>query len=49
MAKIKIVMERTNEWQDVGELDVEVVPRIGEVIAFDDADTFKLPIIGRYF
>ena len=44
MAKIKIVMERTNKWQDVGELDVEVVPRTGELIAFDDADTFKLPM-----
>lgn len=37
MAKIKIAVQRANEWEEVREsLDVDLVPRIGEVIAFDE-------------
>lgn len=35
MPLIKIAVEIDDEWEEVGELEVDVVPRAGEVLALD--------------
>jgi hypothetical protein len=34
MPTIKICIERTNGWEDIAELDVEVMPREEEIMGF---------------
>ena len=36
MTKIKLAIQRDGDWVERGELNVEVVPRIGEVLALDE-------------
>ena len=41
MPLIKIAVETDDEWEEVGELEVEVVPRVGEFLALDE------PTVGK--
>jgi hypothetical protein len=36
MPEVKFFLENDGDWEEVGSLDVEVVPREGDVVAFDE-------------
>jgi hypothetical protein len=38
MPLIKIAVESDDEWEEIGELEVDVVPRVGEVLALDEPE-----------
>ncbi len=48
MVKIKIAAQRAGEWKEVGQLDVDMVHRIGEVVALDEPEHGTNLPVGDY-
>lgn len=49
MPKVKFFLEDDSEWEEVGTLDVEVVPREGEVVAFDEPRAGRDDPVGDFY
>lgn len=43
MTKVKICLQCEGRWEEVADLEVEVMPRVGEAIAFDDVGDTNIP------